>query len=224
MLISRNVLWRRIMQKIVLLWMGVWACSSVALGAFDVTISSGYHGTQMLENQESLLMTGGGANGIEAYDSSYVEIRGTAPLQQFVGGISTIDLSHNSTMNYYGGETRGLYLYNNAWAVLYGGSMEHIDSYQYVPMPNNIAYPHIEMVVRDWSHNDQTNLLTGIWNVDNDNNSEFDTFSIQLYDQAGYDPVIENITFTVIPEPVTLFLFGFGGLAVCTVGKRKQLK
>ncbi len=48
------------MRKIVLLWLGFIACSSVTRGAFDVTISSGYHGTQMLENQESLLMTGGG--------------------------------------------------------------------------------------------------------------------------------------------------------------------
>ncbi len=40
--------------------MGVWACSSVALGAFDFTISSGYRASLRVEGEESLLMTGGG--------------------------------------------------------------------------------------------------------------------------------------------------------------------
>lgn len=210
------------MRKIVLLWMGMWACSSVALGAFDVTISSGYHGMQMLEGEESLLMTGGGVVEIEAFDFSYVEIQGTAPLQQFVGGIYTIDLNNNSTMNYYGGETGNFVIYGDAQAVLQGGSILHLSSFQDADdlvqvgwdEENNVPIfrKHIEMIVREWSHNTQTNLLTGIWNVDSDSDDLFDTFGIQLHDQTGYDPTIENITFTIIPEPATLLLFGLGGL------------
>jgi len=33
-------------------------------------------------------------------------------------------------------------------------------------------------------------------------------FDIQLVDQGGYDPMIENIKFTIIPEPVTLCMMG----------------
>ena len=47
------------MRKIVLLWMGVLVCSSVALGAFDVTISGGYRASLKVEGQESLLIRGG---------------------------------------------------------------------------------------------------------------------------------------------------------------------
>ncbi len=176
------------MRKIVLLWMGVWVCSSVALGGFDVTISSGYHGTQRLEGEESLLMTGGGAEGIEAFDSGYVEIWGSTPLQH-VGGIHAIDLYDNSTMNYYGGETDVLYIRNNAQAVFQGGNVNFIRSFQDADdlvqvgwdEENNVPIfrKHIEMIVRNRSYDLQTHLLTGVWNVDNNNESQFDMFSIQ---------------------------------------------
>ncbi len=218
------------MRKMVLLLMGVWACSSVALGAFDVTISSGYHGTQRLEGEESLLMTGGGVVGIDAYDASYVEIQNTAPYQVNVGGIHDLDLNQNSTMIFFGGEVRGIDIYGNANASLRGGQIGSIESFQDADdlvqvgwdEENNVPIfrKHIEMIVREWSHNTQTNLLTGIWNVDSDNDDLFDTFGIQLHDQAGYDPVMENITFTIIPEPMTLLFFGFGGLAVRGFRKR----
>ncbi len=51
------------MRKIVLVWMGVWACSSVSYAVWDFTIGDGQyeHGSVRLEGQESLLVTGGGA-------------------------------------------------------------------------------------------------------------------------------------------------------------------
>jgi hypothetical protein len=193
-------------------------CVSASSGAFDFTISSGYHGTQMLEGQESLLMTGGGVLQIVGFDSSYVEIRGTAPLQDYVGGIPVIGLNHNSTMDYYGGETGGLYMYGNATANLQGGRINYISSYQDVfnvivgrdEQGNPIFNKHIEMIVREWAYNSQTKVLSGVWNVDNNNDSLFDTFAIQLHNQTGYDPVIDNITFTIIPEPSTLCIIAAG--------------
>ena len=170
-------------------------------------------------------MTGGGAYGVEAFGSSKVEIQGTAPLSfpENPGGIVALNLDDSSSLLVTGGEIGGIDFRDNATAVLQGGSILHISSFQYVPMPNNIAYPNIEIVVREYDDSNP-NLITGVWDVDNNNDNQFDTFSIQLHNQAGYDPVIENIKFTVIPEPVTLLFFGFGGLAVCRFGKRKQLK
>ena len=208
------------MRKLVLLWMGVWVCSSVALGAFDFTISDTYDGGTVTLNSESLLVAGAGAHEIRARGHSYVEVQDTAPLELGTGGIYGLVLYDTSQMTFLGGELGDLVIRGDATATLSGGRIDYIASYQYVPMPNDIAYPRIEMVVRSWSHNDQTNLLTGSWNVDNDNDSEFDTFSMQLHDQAGYDPVLENITFTIIPEPMTLLFFGLGGLAVRGFRKR----
>ncbi len=210
------------MREIVLLLMGVLVCSSVALGAFDFTISSGYHASLRVEGEESLLMTGGGIDRIEAFDFSYVEVQGTAPLQHMVGGIYDLNLDDSSSLLVAGGEIGGIDFRDDPQAVLRGGSILHISSYQDADdlvqvgwdYENNVPIfrKHIELIVRDWSHDVQTNLLTGIWNVDNDNDDLFDTFGIQLHDQAGYDPTIENITFTIIPEPATLLLFGLGGL------------
>ena len=126
-------------------------------------------------------------------------------------------------MNYYGGETGNFVIHGNAKANLQGGRIDYIGSFQYVPTVNNITYPHIEMVVREYDDSNP-NLVTGVWNVDNDSDGEYDPFSINLIDQSGYDPVIENITFTIIPEPMTLLFFGFGGLTVRRLGKRIRLK
>ena len=203
------------MRQIVLLWMGVWACSSVSYAVWDYTIGDGQYeyGSLRLYDNETLLVTGGGAYRIEAFDSTYVEVQATTPpLQVDVGGINSLNLRQNSTMNYYGGETSGFYIYENASAVLRGGSILHISSYQDVSWwYGEPVDQHIEMIVRVWSHDVQTNLLTGTWNVDNDNDDLFDTFSIQLHDQAGYDKAIDNIMVTIIPDPATLLLFGLGG-------------
>jgi hypothetical protein len=61
------------------------------------------------------------------------------------------------------------------------------------------------MIVKEYEYVTSSNMLTGLWVDDS-------AFSIQLVDQTGYDPVIDNIAFTVIPEPATLLLFGLGGL------------
>ncbi len=207
------------MRKIVLLWLGVFICSSVTLGAFDVTISSGYHGMQRLEGEESLLMTGGGVVGIDAYDSSYVEIQNTAPYQVNVGGIHDLDLNQNSTMFFFGGEIKGIDIYGDAQAVLRGGQIGSIESYQ---RPLGGDYPpsywdqHIQMYVSEHSYDEATKELTGLWWDDS-------AFEIQLHDQDGYYSAYSNIEF-IVPEPITVLLFGFGALAVRRFGKRNQLK
>jgi hypothetical protein len=184
-------------KQIVLLT--VMLMTHAANAAFDFTLSGTEYNSMVLNNQ-SLLVTGGGAGQITALDNSYVEVWGTTPLAQF-SGIYSMNLARNSTLNYYGGETGAISIYEQATAVLEGGRIDYIASHQY------LGSPHIEMVVKDYSYNPGTNLLTGIWGDDT-------AFSIELVDQAGYDPVIDNIAFTVVPEPMTLLLFGLGGLVI----------
>ena len=73
-------------------------------------------------------------------------------------------------------------------------------------IPND---PHIDILCREWAWDEPTNILTGIW-------EDYSAFSIQLVDktQYGYDPAIENIRFTIIPEPASLLLLGLGVLAL----------
>ena len=179
-------------------------CVSVSFAGFDLTISSSYEYGVTLNNQ-SLLVTGGGALDIDAINSSYVEVRGTAPLEEDVGGIYTLDLNQTSSLYQYGGEIGSIDIRGNAHAVFEGGQIWYINSFQDVPTPNNVAYPHIEIICRDWLYIPSTKKLTGTW-------EDFSTFDIQLVNQAGYDPVIDNIKITIIPEPATLLLVGVGGL------------
>jgi hypothetical protein len=152
---------------------------------------------------------------INALDSSSIEVQYTStPFGLDVGGIYTLSLNDDSTMVYKGGGLGSLRLSDDAKASLEGGSILHISSYQYVPKPNGIGYPNITIDCRldSVGYDSQTNVVKGLW-------KNGDPFSIQLHNQTGYDPVIENIQF--VPEPVTLLLVGSGVLGVRRVGKIK---
>jgi hypothetical protein len=190
-------------------------CVSATFGAFDHTISNTYYYGILTLNGESLLVTGAGANGIEAEGLSYVEIQNTASLQNNVGGIYTLDLEDNSILNYFGGETGNFDIYDDATAVFSGGRIDYISSFQ---RPLSGDYPpsywdkHIEIICKSYDYNTSTKKLTGVWGNDT-------TFNIQLVDKSGYYSAISNIEFTIIPEPATLSLLGLGGLLI-----RRKLK
>ena len=164
-----------------------------------------------LKNYDSLLVTGGGAYSIDAHNNSSIEVQNTAPFQIWVGGIVRIVLSGNSNLDFSGGELDSLYIDNNATATLTGGYINKIYSEQYLNYPNTVP-PHIEIICREYTPS--INLVTGIWDVDNDNDGFYDTFSIELKNQSGYDPVIDNIKFTIVPEPISMVLLGIGGLLI----------
>lgn len=167
---------------------------------FDYIISDTYKNEVALENEESLLVIGEGAHRIDAYNYSHIQVIDTSPLQMHHGGIGFLNLNDNSTLIYQGGQTGELNLYDDATAVLQGGSILYIGSFQ-----NVSGAAHIEIICQEFNHNETTNLLTGTW-VDNTE------FSIQLVDIPDYTPAIDNIAFTIIPEPVSLLLLGMGGV------------
>ena len=150
-------------------------------------------------NSESLLITGAGALQIVAKGESYIEVQGTDPLQQFVGGIYTFGLDDFSILNYYDGEMGGFNIYDDAVATFSGGRIDYISSFQDSDLTKHITF------IADLDSIDLTgNLLTGDWL------SGGGSFSITLQDQTGYDSVYSNINF--VPEPATVALFGLGGL------------
>jgi hypothetical protein len=114
-----------------------------------------------------------------------------------------------SFLNFSGGEVHLFDIHAASHAVFSGGRIDEIWSYQTAwtlggDSPELVPDPHIEIVALDWDWNVNTNVLTGTW-------ADFSTFDIQLVDRVGYDPVIENITFTIVPEPASLLLIVAGG-------------
>ena len=170
-----------------------------------------------------LVVDGGGADIIEMWRYSHLKVLSTSPFIAGYGGIWDIRLYGH--MDYFGGQTEELSISGYATANLYGGRIDFISSYQKVfdvivgwdEQGNPIFNTHIEMFVRDYEYNPTTMRLTGTW-------GDFTTFNIKLLDQSSdprFDPAIDNIKFTIIPEPATILLLCFGGLLTC---RKKELQ
>ena len=171
-----------------------------------------YGENKTLTDDEMILVDlEGGMDRLTLYYQSSANIIGTSTLGQGIGGIGEINLFEYSSMDFSGGELGNLDIFNDATAILSGGSVVSIESNQiawqhegdpHVLVPN----PHITIVYSgDLPTVDTNNVLTGLW-------GDGSAFSIYLHDISGFSPAIENIQF--IPEPATLILLGVGGLLI----------
>jgi hypothetical protein len=179
-------------------------CSVTAIAGYDYVIDK-YSESMTIKGHESLLMIGGGMYQLDAKDFSTIDLQNTAPFEVDKGGIGILALSDWSRLNMVAGEIYVLGMGNESTAVLSGGRIDNIESWQTVLGSNQ----HIEMIVKDYSYNTLTKILKGTWGDDS-------LFKIQLIDRTQYDysPAIENIKFTIIPEPLTLGLLAIGGLLI----------
>jgi len=198
------------MRLSILITAGVLCCAITANADYDYIIEEGYSGGLTLDDHETLLMTGGGLHELTLFNWSQATIEGTSPLSEFDGGIWRLGIGGYSYMDFSGGEVHEFGVISDATATLSGGSIDEIWSYQSAwtyagDPPELVPDPHIEIVCLDWDWSDITNILTGTW-------ADFSTFDIQLVDRVGYDPAIENIAFTIVPEPASLLLIAAGGL------------
>jgi len=184
------------------------------LAGYDYTITAGMDfGGLTLTGTQSLLMTGGGGNNLNLLFNSSAVIQGTAPYNQSTyprGGIKQLGVTDYAHLDFSGGEVREIGLDGYATAFLSGGTITRLKSFQaaweWVGDGNErmqVANPHIEIFCKNYFYNATSKILTGTWH---DNS----LFSIQLVDVAGYSPTIENIQFTLNPEPATILLLGSG--------------
>jgi len=170
--------------------------SSVSVSAATYTVTDGYFNSMTIENDDTLIMTGGGGRLIWGRDNGVLDIRNTSsPYVYGVSGIETIRLWENSHLHFSGGSLRLLETTDNASVVLTGGQIGSINAYY--PGPGDLNHITIHCQP-DWTY--QNSYLSGLW-LDNS------AFNIRLYSQ-GTSGVFDNITF--VPEPSTLLLMGLG--------------
>jgi hypothetical protein len=169
-----------------------------------------YSSSKTLYTSESILFANeGGMDKLTLTINSSATIKGTSTLKEGEGGIWQIILANDSYLDMLGGEIHEIDISHNATAILKGGLIEAIYSYQIVPEPHIALYysgtlPTVQTI-------SGFNYLVGNWG-----NGE--PFSIYLHD-TGYD-VYGNFEFILVPEPVAMLLLGLGGLLLRRRGWR----
>jgi hypothetical protein len=163
-----------------------------------------YSPSDILYTGESILFADeGGMNGLTLYNNSSATILGTSELEEGSGGIWHISMFGASTLEMFDGQVHEIDFNNNAKAILKGGLIESIYSYQIVPDP------HITLYYSGTLPTVQTiggfNYLVGNW-------GNGDPFSIYLHN-TGYN-AYGNFEFILVPEPASLVLLALGGLLI----------
>ncbi|MCK5565552.1 MAG: PEP-CTERM sorting domain-containing protein [Planctomycetes bacterium] len=171
---------------------------------YEVTWGDDFGGLDLIgteENPDTLLMTGGTGHDLNASAWSTAIIHDTDPMNipETAGGIWEVTTTSYSELTINGGEFYELGLHGESIANLYGGQI-----FGSLTVNNSTAWVHIY----GYGFNNDPftgSPLTGFWADDT-------AFSINLVDDgiSTYDQIV----FHEIPEPVSIILFGLGGILV----------
>jgi hypothetical protein len=172
--------------------------SFVSTFATTHTVTDGYFDTMTIDNDDTLIMTGGGGERLWGRGNSILDIRNTSsPYVYGESGINWITVADNSQLTFSSGSVNLLEATDNASVVLTGGQINDINIYYYSDNPEHV----IIYCQPDWTYEGQ--YLSGLW-LDNS------PFNIRLYSQGATSDVFSNVT--IIPEPTTICLFAVGAV------------
>ncbi len=194
------------MKKIV--WLVIICFMSAANAGVldDDKLTAGEYGFFVeIGNHNSLIVDGGGSNSITMNDNSHLEVLSTSlPLSSGTKGVWSIYMNDYSTLNFSGGASNIIAMKKNATALLTGGQINNISSYQVVN-----DNPHITIVCqKDYRlayENNIPKILYGNW-------LDGTPFEINFININGLEPVFDNVK--IIPEPASMLLLGLGGVLI----------
>jgi hypothetical protein len=171
------------------------------LADYTYTYTAGMDfGDLSLNDSQSIRVDGGEGHHLNLLYYSSARIDDTSPLiSEGNGGIWQIMMGGYSEITIKDGAIHRLSIGSYATAQINGGWIEQIYSSQ-----NAIYEKHIEIICRDWEYSTASKILTGTW-------EDYSAFNIQLIDVSGTSPTIDNIKFTIVPEPASMLLIGLGG-------------
>jgi hypothetical protein len=158
-----------------------------------------YFGTKTISGNDELVMTGGGGLTLEGTDNSILYISNTSsPVIDGESGIVNLDMGESSGLYFSGGCVYQLSIGGSATAILTGGDISEIWGYYFLPADDS----HITIYCQnDWTY--EGGYLSGLW-------LDGTSFNMKLVTASGFSDLFSNMT--IIPEPVSIFLLGLGGL------------
>lgn len=184
----------------------VWMPACFASLADDPEIADGYltNGEYVsmgvVENNEKLFITGGGAETIDVRDYGYLEVQDTAKPLGYHSGIYDIFLYNNSKLLYLGGVTEEVTLSYASTAELRGGIISGITLYR---RPQDSDY--VTIFCQE-GYQKTAGGISGLW-------ADGTAFDIHFINAGVSYPLTANYVFVeIVPEPATLLLFGLGSL------------
>ncbi len=150
---------------------------------------------------ESLIVAGGGADRIRAYDNAYIEVQYTSTPLSFSSGIYDIVLYDNSHLLYLDGVTEEITVRDDSSAILKGGTVTALTIYQRPGDLSNVT------IYCQPGYAMNTDGISGLW-------ANGTPFNIDFVDVGGDFPLTSECVTVIVPEPATLALLGLGGLLI----------